>query len=237
MHPLTAKAVMVSLDSWWRRVLVAPALLALLAAGCVETGSEQVDHSGSLQDEISRYAAEKGVGTGSGEAIWVVVEGEASLFAQAASASASWRLAGAGDSKSEFAIKEIRTSSETPSMAWLLVSNADARQIDFVSSALPWRLITGTGVRGLVQVRGYYIRNGEKYVPHVVVQRGVTEAGISVVADAARAKSAGTRRNYTGPISIVNKPSNPSGSGSGKSGSPTSRSSTGSRPSEFGGGR
>jgi hypothetical protein len=144
----------------------------------METGDERVEHAVNLQCEITRYAAVKGGTEDSWSGpVWVVVEGEASQFAQAVSANSSWRLTMLADSARDISIREIRTSAERPTTAWLLVSEGGARMIDSVPASMPWRLVTGTSTAGLVEVRGYYVKNGTEFRSHVIAQSGVTGAG------------------------------------------------------------
>jgi hypothetical protein len=190
----------------WPRFLVIPALLALLTTGCVDSNNEKAEGNANLNQEITRYTGEKGGKSGAGEIswsgpTWVVVEGNASQFAGAASAKSPWKLTSPTDSSKEVTVIESRTSTETPNTAWLLMSSSDASVIDSVSSAVPWRLITGTG-GVLVQVRGYYVRNGTQFRSHLVVQSGVTGAGASIAANQGRVSSAGVRRPTAGSYNV-----------------------------------
>jgi len=246
MYRLMESAEAVFHGTSWRRPLLVPAVLALLVAGCDDSDNDKVDRAVSLHQEIVKYTAEKGAPAGSSDVAWsgptwVVVEGEASQLAQAPAANASWKLTNPADATKEIIVLETRMSSETPTTAWLLVSGTDARLIDSASASIPWRLVTGTGTPGLVRVRGYYARNGSEFRPHLVVQSGVTGAGASVVANAAKAKSLPPRRNNTGApagAANLNKPSfNPSGTGPGNFGRPAGGPGTGGNTSAFSGGR
>jgi hypothetical protein len=168
-----------SLYSSSGRSLVVAALLSGLATGCVENESEKKENRFDIQQEIDRFMAEK---TGAGafpanSPTWVVVEGDVSQLLNATSATSSWKLVSPTDSTKEVTILESRMSKEKPNLAWLLVKGSDARLIDSVASPLPWRVILGTEVSSLVQVRGYYSRNGKAFCYHFVAPNGTTAAG------------------------------------------------------------